>query len=155
MTRRIALHDPKAPSSSNVAGDWERNINTLRFANKTTFRLADTTSVDVGAFVVDRHLRHPIFQWLDYKYVDYGAFVRATDEREIAGHANRFVAGVNLHNGDNRREAVRQRSGRHKGAKTFDADQNSRNVSAYAENTFYVVPNVGLVAGLQYLYARR
>lgn len=154
VTRRSALHDPKDAAPNNVAGDWERNINTLRFADKTTFRLADTTSVDVGAFVVDRHLRHPIFQWLDYKYVDYGAFARAIDERGIAGHANRLVVGVTLHNGDTDAKQYVNVAG-DKGAKTFDVDQKSRNVSAYAENTFYVVPKVGLVAGLQYLYARR
>lgn len=154
VTRRAALHDPKTAAPNNVAGDWERNIDTVRFANKTTIRLAETTSVDVGAFVVDRHLRHPIFEWLDYKYVDYGAFARATDEREIAGHANRLVVGATLHNGDNDARQYVNVAGR-KGDLTFDADQSSRNVSAYAENTFYVVPTVGLVAGLQYLYARR
>ena len=154
LSRRAALKDPKDAAPGNVSGDWERNINTLRFANKTTFRLAETTSVDIGAFVVDRKLRHPIFQWLDYRYVDYGAFARTTDEREIAGHANRLVFGATLHNGDNdARQYVNV--GGDKGDKTFDAAQKSRNISAYAENTFYVVPTVGLVAGLQYLYARR
>jgi len=159
VTREAALDDPKGANGFNVLNDWERDIDTLRFANKTTFRLAETTTVDVGAFIVDRHLKHPIFQWLDYKYLDYGLFSRLVDEREVAGHANRFVAGVNLHNGDNDARQYRNLRGLvpggDKGDKTFDADQKSRNVSAYAENTFYVVPNVGLVAGLQYLYAKR
>ena len=42
---------------------------------------------------------HPIFQWLDYRYQDYGGFARATDDRWIGGFRNRFIAGVNLHNG--------------------------------------------------------
>lgn len=157
LTRDQAFEDPKQAAAGNVAADWERDIDTLRFANKTTVRLAETTKVDLGAFVVGRHLKHPIFQWLDYEYLDYGGFGRVTDEREIAGHANRFVAGLNLHNGDNRaRQFVNERAiGGDKGAETFDADQRARNVSAYAENTFYVVPNVGLVAGIQYLYATR
>lgn len=157
VTRRAALHDPKRAAFLNKTQDWERNINTVRFANKTTLRLGETTSVEVGAFVVDRHLKHPIFQWLDYKYVDYGAFARATDERDIGGYANRFVAGVNLHNGDNdaRQHRNERDIGGNKGATTFDAKQSSRNLSAYAENTFYLRPDVGLVTGLQVLHAKR
>jgi len=154
VSRSAALHDPKAAAPNNLSMDQERNIDTIRFANKTTIRLAETTSVDFGAFVVDRHLRHPIYQWLDYKYLNYGGFARVTDEREIAGHANRFVAGVNVLAGTtDARQYVNV--GGQKGAKTSDADQFSNNVSLYAENTFYVVPTVGVVTALQYLYARR
>lgn len=157
VTRDWALHHPRRANPGNVSGDNERNINTVRFANKTTLRLGETTSVEVGAFVVDRHLKHPIFQWLDYKYVDYGAFGRVIDEREIAGHANRFIAGVNLHNGDTdaRQYANERAIGGNKGVKTLDADQSSRNVAAYAENTFFVTPTIGLVTAGQFLYARR
>ena len=154
MTRSAALHDPRAAAANNVANDQERNIDTLRFANKTTFRFGETTRVDVGAFVLDRHLRHPIFQWLDYKYVDYGGFARMTDERELGGHANRLVVGLNVHNGENDAKQY-QNLGGDKGLKTFDAKQTSTNLSAYAENTFYVAPTVGLVAGVQVLNARR
>ncbi|MFD1704338.1 TonB-dependent receptor family protein [Methylopila henanensis] len=154
VTREQALKNPKRANAGNLAQDYERNLDTLRFANKTTFRIADTTTLDVGAFVVDRHLRHPIFQWLDYKYFDYGGFARATDEREIAGHANRLVAGVNLHNGENDARQY-QNLGGDKGGKRFDAEQTSKNVSAYAENTFFVAPTVGVVTGLQFLHAKR
>ena len=78
--------------------DQQRNIDTLRFANKTTARFGNTT-VEAGAFAVDRHLMHPIFQWLDYQYEDYGVFGRVTDDRHVGGFRNRFVAGVNVHNG--------------------------------------------------------
>ncbi|GLK77884.1 TonB-dependent receptor [Methylopila jiangsuensis] len=154
VTREQALKNPKRANSGNVAQDYERNIDTLRFANKTTFRLSDATSVEAGAFVVSRHLEHPIYQWLDYKYFDYGGFARVTDEREIAGHANRLVAGLNLHNGENdARNYVNV--GGSKGGKRSDAEQTSRNVSAYAENTFFAAPTVGLVTGIQFLYAKR
>jgi iron complex outermembrane receptor protein len=59
----------------------------------------DNTAVEFGAFGIDRHLMHPIFQWLDYHYQDYGAFVRAVDDRVINGFRNRLVAGVNVING--------------------------------------------------------
>ena len=71
--------------------------------------------MDFGLFAVDRHLMHPIFQWLDYRYEDYGAFARASDERSIGGFRNRLIVGVNLHNGKRRQPAVRQPARRGEG----------------------------------------
>ena len=60
---------------------------------------------------------HPIFQWLDYQYDDYGGFARVTDERCIGGFKNRLIAGVNLHNGEIDNQPVRQQlPAPHKGA---------------------------------------
>lgn len=154
VTRRAALHDPKTAAVNNVLNDNERNINTIRFANRTTMRFGETTTAEFGAFVVDRHLMHPIFQWLDYRYFDYGAFGRLTDQREIGGRANQLVVGLNLHNGTNDAKQY-QNLGGDKGLKTFDARQTSTNLSAYAENTHYVLPALGLVTGLQVLRATR
>ncbi len=42
---------------------------------------------------------HPIFQYLDYSYQDYGGFAKVTDDRNIGGYRNVFVAGVNVING--------------------------------------------------------
>jgi iron complex outermembrane receptor protein len=154
VTREAALTDPKAAAPGNVTGDWQRNIDTVRVANKTTIRMAPGTMLELGAFHVDRHLMHPIFQWLDYRYDDYGGFARLTDESVIGGHKNRLIAGVNLHNGsiDTKQYA---NNGGQKGALMVDADDEARNFSAYAENHFYVTPDVAFVAGTQFLHATR
>ncbi|RAI24933.1 hypothetical protein CH340_25860, partial [Rhodoplanes serenus] len=65
---------------------------------KTTIKL-DSTVLELGLFGVDRHLMHPIYQWLDYRYEDYGGFARATDERLLFGYRNRFTLGANVLNG--------------------------------------------------------
>jgi iron complex outermembrane receptor protein len=98
VTKDSALNSPKTAWSGNVTNDWQRNIDTVRIANKSTLRL-DNTVIDFGVFGVDRHLMHPIFQWLDYRYVDYGGFVRAIDDRIIGGHRNRLTMGLNIQNG--------------------------------------------------------
>ena len=98
VTKQSALTDPEAAAPANVANDWQRNIDTVRLANKTTIRF-DDTKVEFGAFGVDRHLMHPIFQWLDYSYKDYGGFAKVTDDRFIGGFRNRLVAGINILNG--------------------------------------------------------
>ena len=107
VTKASALSSPETAAASNVTFDQQRNIDTLRIANKTAVRLAPGTLVEFGAFGIDRHLMHPIFQWLDYEYRDYGAFARLTDDSRVGGFKNRFIGGVNLHNGtiDNRQYA--------------------------------------------------
>lgn len=154
VTKQMALSSPRTAAAINVANDWQRNIDSVRIANKTAVRFGPTT-VEFGLFGVDRHLMHPIFQWLDYQYRDYGGFVRVQDERMLAGHANRLIAGVNLLNGtiDNRQFA--NLPGAAKGPLLSSSLDSADNLSAYVENAFYVVPTVALVTGLQFLHATR
>lgn len=153
VTKDSALTSPRTAWTANVANDWQRNIDTGRIASKTTVRLGSAT-VDFGLFGTDRHLMHPIFEWLDYRYKDYGAFGRVVDERIVADHRNRFVAGVNVLNGTTDADQYANVGG-NKGAMTKSLKQKPENYSAYLENSFYFVPNVALVTGLQYLYAVR
>lgn len=153
VTRTSALTDPAAAAPVNVANDWQRNIDTVRIANKTTMRF-DTTTVEFGAFGVDRHLMHPIFQWLDYRYHDYGGFVRATDDRVINGYRNKFVAGINILNGTIDAQQYVNIGG-YKGAPMSSLVQKPENYAGYAENSFYFLPNVAFIAGTQYLFAVR
>jgi iron complex outermembrane receptor protein len=153
LTKDAALNSPRTAAIGNVVNDWQRNIDTVRVANKSTLRL-DNTTIDFGVFGVDRHLMHPIFQWLDYRYKDYGAFGRAVDERLLFGHRNRFTVGLNILNGTiDANQYVN--AGGAKGAQLSSLVQRPDNYSFYAENAFYVVPAVSLVGGLQYLYAVR
>lgn len=154
VIREAALTDPKTAAPNNVLHDWQRNIDTLRLANKTTVRLSQGTLLEFGAFNVDRQLDHPIFQWLDHRFDDYGGFVRIMDEGRIGGYANRFIAGVNLHYGTADAKQFENNGGQ-KGALVVDADDKSGNVSAYIENHFYATPTVALVGGVQFLHATR
>jgi len=153
VTKQSALTDPQAAAPANVATDQQRNIDTVRLANKTTIRFEDT-KVEFGAFGVDRHLMHPIFQWLDYRYKDYGGFAKVTDDRFIGGFRNRLVAGVNILNGsiDNQQFA---NIGGQKGALLSSSIDRSKNTSLYVEDSFYFLPNVAAIAGTQFLYATR
>jgi iron complex outermembrane receptor protein len=155
VTRASALNTPKTAAASNVTLDQQRNIDTLRVANKSTLRLGDATTAEFGVFAVDRHLMHPIYQWLDYRYADYGGFLRVNDERMLAGHRNRLVAGVNLHNGDVDNRQFTNLPGAVKGGLLSSSRDRSQNYSAYLENSFYVLPQVALVAGTQFLHAVR
>ncbi|MDB5616748.1 TonB-dependent receptor [Tardiphaga sp.] len=153
VTKTSALDNPTAALAGNVTGDQQRNIDTVRLANKTTIRFDDTT-LEFGAFGVDRHLMHPIFQYLDYRYRDYGGFAKVTDDRNIGGFRNVFVAGVNVINGsiDNTQYA---NVGGQKGTLLSSSVDSSKNTSVYAENSFYFLPTVAAIAGTQFLYATR
>jgi iron complex outermembrane receptor protein len=153
VTKDSALNAPTAALPANVTGDQQRNIDTVRLANKTTIRFDDTT-VDFGVFGVDRHLMHPIFQYLDYRYQDYGGFVKATDDRNIGGFRNVLVAGVNVINGriDNNQYI---NVGGQKGALASSSIDRSKNTSVYVEDSFYFLPTVAAVGGTQFLYATR
>ncbi|WP_442893434.1 TonB-dependent receptor domain-containing protein [Bradyrhizobium sp.] len=153
VTKQSALTTPEAANPANVASDQQRNIDTVRLANKTTIRF-DDTKIEFGMFGVDRHLMHPIFQWLDYSYKDYGGFAKVTDDRFIGGFRNRLVAGVNILNGsiDNQQFA---NIGGQKGALLSSSIDSSKNTSAYIEDSFYFLPNVAAIAGTQFLYATR
>lgn len=153
VSKISALTSPQTAYVNNVAGDWQRNIDTVRIGNKTTMRFDDTT-VEFGVFGTDRHLMHPIFQWLDYRYKDYGAFVRAVDDRVIGGYRNRLVAGVNVLNGSIDNQQFANLAGQ-KGALLSSSIDRSRNTSVYIEDSFYFLPNVAAIAGTQFLYATR
>lgn len=153
VTRQSALTNPEAAAPANVTNDQQRNIDTVRVANKTTLRF-DDTKVEFGAFGVNRHLMHPIFQWLDWSYKDYGGFAKITDDRFIGGYRNRLVAGINILNGSIDNQQF-QNIGGAKGALLSSAVDRSKNTSLYVEDSFYFLPNVAAIAGTQFLYATR
>ena len=153
VTREVALEAPETAAANNLAGDWQRNLDTHRFANRTTVRLGATT-LELGAFGIDRRLEHPIFQWLDYRYNDHGGFVRVLDERTLAGHANRLVLGVQVHNGKVDNEQFANVAGE-KGALLSSSLDRSENTTLYGEDIFNLTPRVALVVGAQVLIAER
>jgi iron complex outermembrane receptor protein len=79
---------------------------------------------------------------------------RAVDDRLLWGHRNRFVAGFNVLNGTIDANQYANIGG-NKGMQLSSLLQRPENYSAYAENSFYVLPTVAFVAGTQYLYAVR
>lgn len=146
VTKDQALSNPRTANPAWVAQDQQRNIDSVRVANKTTLRF-DNTTVDLGLFALDRHVMHPIYIWYDFRVHDYGGFVRATDDREIGGFRNRLVAGVNVQNGTIDLENNLNLGNAVKGPLIGSYLWKSQNYSAYAENSFFFLPSVALVTG--------
>ena len=154
LDKTTALTTPRAADPEFVRQDQQRNIDSVRVANKTTLRFGATT-VDFGIFTHQRHVDHPIFRYLDYYVRDYGGFVRATDDRMIGGFRNRLIVGGNILDGTIDYQEYENLSGAVKGPLLTDALWKSQNHSAYAENSFYILPNFALIAGGQFLHAVR
>jgi iron complex outermembrane recepter protein len=154
VSKTAALTSPRSADSEFVRQDQQRNIDSVRFANKTTFRFGPTT-VDFGVFTHQRHVDHPIYRYLDYVVSDYGGFVRATDDRMIGGFRNRFIIGGNVVDGTTDYQEYENPGGAVKGALVTDALWKSQNHSVYAENSFFVVPSIALVVGGLFQHAVR
>lgn len=154
LTKSVALKAPRSADPAFVLQDQQRNIDSVRVANKSTLRFGATT-VDFGIFSHQRHVDHPIYMYLDYDVSDYGGFVRVTDDRIVDGFRNRLVAGANVLNGSMDYREYENPAGATKGPLTFSTMDKAQNYSAYAENSFYVLPDVALIAGTQFMRAVR
>ncbi len=147
VSKSDALNNPRAANPFWVAGNQQRNIDSVRVANKTTLRF-DTTTVDFGLFALERRVDHPIFIYYDFRAHDYGGFVRAADERVIGGFRNRFVTGFNVQNGAIDLDNYLNLGGS-KGILIASNLWKSQNYTAYAENSFYFLPTVAAILGGQ------
>lgn len=158
VRRDVALASPETPRSTNVSFDNQRNIDSTRFANKTAFRLSDNTMLEVAGFIYDRDLNHPIGpffgSYIEYGYQDHGLSARLTDERRIAGFANRLIVGTSSHDGTIDAKGYVNDFGK-KGALQQDVTRQSTTHTVFAENQFFFVPGVALVTGLQNVWATR
>jgi len=154
LTKSVALSAPRTADSEFVRQDQQRNIDSIRIANKTTLRFGPTT-IDFGVFTHQRYVDHPIYRYLDYTVSDYGGFARATNDRNIGGYRNRLVVGVNALVGTTDYREYDNIGNATKGALLFSSLDKAQNYSAYVENSFYFLPTVALVAGGQFLHATR
>lgn len=154
VTRETALSNPRAAGGEETRNDWQRNIETVLLANKTTLAIDNDTSLEFGVFAAHRDVKHPIFRWIDYTALEFGGFSRLSGERAVMGYRNRFIVGANIHYGENDDDRFENVFGDKGALLTSNIDQ-SHNVSLYGENSFYFLPDVALVTGLQYLHAVR
>lgn len=159
VTRAEALAQPKTAYGANFTNNTKRNIDSLRVANKTTF-LTETGEISVGIFGGRKELFHPVMfnrffgRVIDTDETAGGGFARWTNEMQLAGHRTELTLGANYHGGVNH-SRIFVNAGGSRGALATDADQTSRNLDLYGESTFYVIPEVALIVGLQGSIATR
>jgi iron complex outermembrane receptor protein len=148
VTRAQALSDPRRAAAGNLLLDYQRNIESNRFGNRTTWRIAPGAVLEAGASFVHRELDHPIFQYLDQRTDDVNGYARLTLDGSLGGMRNRLVAAGTLGLGsyDSRRYV---NNGGHAGRLTYSSTDRARTNTLTLQDTLHVLPDLALVAGLQ------
>lgn len=153
LTRVQALTDPGQSPLSVIVQDQARDIDSMRLQNRTTFELG-RGRLSVGAFFNDKQLDHPIFQVIDQKSVDYGAFARLDLAGEIAGLPVEASLGSTARFGTVRARQYVNVGGR-RGALTADARQQANTIDSYGELRLTMVPGLTLVGGGVHTHGER
>ena len=97
LTRTQWQENPEQASADAVLGNYQWNVETWRFANKTTWDINADSSVSVGFSYEEQQLYHPIVQnpffslLIDTEQRNFGASVRY--DLRIGGHD--LLAGLN------------------------------------------------------------
>jgi len=144
LTAAQALTTPRMAPAANIASDQARDITSLRLQNRTRFDWGDTR-LDLGVFLNAKQLYHPIFQVIDQKSIDKGAFARL--EHEAGPFA--ITLGGEIRRGSTHARQFVNRAGQ-RGALVFDADQDARTANLYGEVRLKPVARLTLIAGAIY-----
>ena len=136
------------PKTGNFAGDQKRDIDSIRFQNRTTAELGDV-AVEGGAFLNAKKLFHPIYQVIDQDSLDRGVFARigwkSGPLELLAGATARFgSADSERHlNLNGKRDAL-----------TFKADLDASTTDIYAEGR-YQIGKARMIAGGVFTHGKR
>ncbi len=153
LTFAKAKSDPTSASAAAYNGNQQRNTRSVRFANKTTFATGGG-KIDVGAYTGYYNLFHPIFQVLDQGATNLGLYTRYSGEGTLFGHRNVVTLGARYGRTNLTAKQFVNVAGS-RGAMTQDGTQTFTTSTIYAEDSFYAVPAVALVAGVQGINATR
>lgn len=153
LTKRQLTLNPEQANPANVTGRNKRDIDLWRIANKTTVRFG-STRLEIGTYYSDKELFHPIFQVLDQDNRDYGMDARLIHDGQWLGRRNEFVLGFAPSRGVTDEKRWANVNGR-RGAMTNASEQIASNTELYAENRWFLLPDVALIAGLQHSRNKR
>lgn len=165
LTKTQLNRDPQQSTIVPGQGINKRNLDLWRIANKTTFTF-DNTRIEIGAFYSSKDLFHPIIDLaflgpfaptlgvIDQKTDDYGINARLLHDGHLFGLRNEFIAGVSPTYGTTEDKRFRNINA-HRGALTNRFDQTASNFEAFAENRLFVLQDLALVTGLQYVRSKR
>lgn len=148
-----ALTNPESVLPNILTGDQARDIQSLRFSNRTVISLSDST-LTIGAYGTYKKLYHPIFQVIDQNTFEYGLYGEVETPFSVSDHDGSVTLGVRAGQGKTDAKQYVNIGGK-RGALTAMSDQRATNIQAYADGRIAVVPNVSLIAGAQFVHATR
>ncbi len=153
LTKAQMRQNPAQPAPLSESLNQKRDFDLVRIANKTTLQL-DEQSVELDSYFIRKDLYHPISPIVDDVSDDFGFSLRYKNEMNVLGHKNRVIAGITPSFGAI--SATRSTNvGGVRGAQTAQSRQRAFNVETFAEEQFYILPQLAIVSGLQWTYASR
>lgn len=154
LTQQQYWTDPQQGPLANVLQNTRRDIDSFRFANTTVIDIGED-ALTLQGFVKSKYLFHPLtFGVIDNNLLDWGGTGQYRGTRQLGGHRNDFVVGLNVFGGTNRNKQFVNNFGV-PGALTNDVTETSSSVELYGENWFFVTPEISVVTGLQFAWANR
>lgn len=147
LTRSQALSTPRMANATNLAMNYQRNIDSYRLGSRTAIQVNAETLLEFGGSWVTRQLNHPIFQYIDNRTNDFSLFARGTWDGTFGGLRNRLVGGANYAYGTNDNRRFVNLAG-NRGAQTYSSRDRAETVDGYVENSLYVLPRLALVTGV-------
>jgi iron complex outermembrane recepter protein len=154
LTLSQALAAPIQAAGANVAGDYQRNMRSVRTSLQTRWRLTPTMVLEGGAYASWKDLDHPIFQVIDQESRNWGAFGRLQWDGHVQGLKADAFAGVWLRAGDlDAQQFINVRGAR--GARTAASRQNAQALDLFAETRLWVTDGLAVIAGGTYGRAER
>jgi iron complex outermembrane receptor protein len=146
LTLANALNNPEMASPANVTLNYQRDLKVLRGAVQTRWRFDDNTLFEGGVYLTKKELDHPIFQVIDQRSENWGAFGRIDWEGQLFGREADAFYGVSYRAGE---QDARQwvNNGGSRGALTALSDQDATGLDVFAEGRIFVTDTIAIVAG--------
>ncbi len=154
LTLQQARKTPEMANPANVAGNQQRNVRSIRVANKTALDLGDGAKLEFGGYGGYKRLFHPIFRVLDQRGPVAGLFARYRSEGTLGGHRNIVTIGGDGSWGEVDAKQFTNVAGS-RGPLQASGTQEATNLRVYVENQFYVTRTVALVGGAHGIYSER
>ncbi|MEG8219915.1 TonB-dependent receptor [Sphingomonas sp. HH69] len=150
LSEKSVLTDP---TRGNFVGDQARDIDSIRLQNRTTIALGNGT-LAFGLFFNAKDLYHPIFQVIDQKSEDRGAFASLDLAGDLGGMPVEVTLGSQARFGKvTARQFVNIAGDR--GAPTALVQQRAQTINSYGEARIAPTPGLWLIGGGLYTHGER
>lgn len=149
LTKDQLKSNPEQANANSLSNNHQRDFEQWRVANKTTWQ-GDGYTLAGGMYYIWKDLDHPVFQIVDQRNQDVGAFANVTFESD----RNTLLLGTDLRHGFNDARRYVNLSGGY-GALTSMADETANTASFYVEDRYRTNDAVTLIGGSQFLYTKR
>ena len=153
LTLTQARSTPRLSLPTNIAGDQERDIDSIRLQSRTAVTL-DRGTIAFGGYYNDKKLFHPIFQVIDQKIRDRGVFFSFDLAGDLGALPWELTLGSQARFGTVAAKQFVNVAGS-RGAPTANARQTARTINSYGELRLMPAERLTLIAGGIYSSGKR